>query len=419
MIFKNNKLIKILSLNSISVGIQFVLSLLSVKIIASILGPSGMAIMGNFRSFVTLSKSLCVLGLKEGLIKLIIENKEVKQKEKEILNTFFVFFIAISLLIMSIILLFSKGISNYLFQTTIYFTYINYFALLLPFFVIQTILLALLNAQRKFSMIVVIQILINVLLFITSVFFIYQAKLKGAFLAISVSDFISLLVVVPFVYKKVNFSFYLNKVYLKPISKYILMATVSAIIVPVTSIFIRNYIIDNAGLNAAGLWEAVNRISGFYMMFFNAGIAFYYIPKLAEITTNKGFLEELKNYFKFLVSSFTLVLILVYLFKEFIISTALTPNFNPINKMLIWQLIGDFFRFSALAFGYQILVKAMVVKYVFIEIFYNICLLIISFFLFQEYKVEGVLIAYAIANFIILLIMVIIFRKLFKKELVN
>jgi O-antigen/teichoic acid export membrane protein len=417
MIFKNNKLIKILSLNSISVGVQFVLSLLSVKIIASILGPSGMAIMGNFRSFVTLSKSLCVLGLKEGLIKLIIENKEVKQKEKEILNTFFVFFITISLLVMTFILLFSRGISNYLFQTTIYFTYINYFALLLPFFVIQTILLALLNAQRKFSMIVVIQILINVLLFITSVFFIYQAKLKGAFLAISVSDFISLMVVVPFVYKKVNFSFYLNKVYLKPISKYILMATVSAIIVPVTSIFIRNYIIDNAGLNAAGLWEAVNRISGFYMMFFNAGIAFYYIPKLAEITTDKGFFEELKKYFKFLVSSFMVVLILVYLFKEFIISIALTPNFNPINKILIWQLIGDFFRFSALAFGYQILVKAMVVKYVFIEIFYNICFLIISFFLFQEYKVEGVLIAYAIANFIILVIMFIIFRKLFKKEL--
>ena len=86
---KNNPLIKVLSLNSVSVGVSFVLGLLSSKIISVFLGPSGMALMGSFRNFTTMIKSIATLGMNTSVVKLIVENKEDKEEISIIYSTFF------------------------------------------------------------------------------------------------------------------------------------------------------------------------------------------------------------------------------------------------------------------------------------------------------------------------------------------
>ena len=65
-----------------------------------------------------------------------------------------------------------------------------------------------------------------------------------------------------------------------------------------------------------------------------------------------------------------------------------------------------------LAFGFQILAKAMVYKYIFIELLFNGLYLLFGFLLFKSQKVEGIVQAYAIANGITLLVVVFLFRKL-------
>ena len=411
--FERHKLIKVLSLNAISVMIQFVLGIFSVRIVSEYLGASGMALTGNFRSFTALFKSISVLGLKEGLIKLFLEKAASEEDRKAIVATFSVFFIGIALILTAVIVIFSKSFSLYLFQSDSYSIYLEYFALLLPFFVLQTLLITLFNAEQAFRKIVSIQVITTILLFLISVYFIYQKRLAGAFFAIAIADFISFLVAVFFVKKQYGFSFQLKIIYLKTISKFIIMALVSAIVIPITAILIRNHIITNSSTFKAGIWEAINRISGFYMMFFSAGLSLYYLPKLSAITTDKEFKNELNYYFKILFPIFVGVLLLVYLFKNVIISVALAREFHPVSDLLIWQLIGDLFRVMTLAFGFQILVKTMVIKYIIIESVYNILYISLSFFLFEEYQVEGVMKAYVIANVVIFCIILAMFRKLF------
>ena len=48
------------------------------------------------------------------------------------------------------------------------------------------------------------------------------------------------------------------------------MALVSGIALPLVTIAIRNYIITAEGMNSAGYWEAMNRISTYYLMFVNS-----------------------------------------------------------------------------------------------------------------------------------------------------
>jgi PST family polysaccharide transporter len=106
---------------------------------------------------------------------------------------------------------------------------------------------------------------------------------------------------------------------------------------------------------------------------------------------------------------------MVFLLKDIIISIALTSEFQAVSELLIWQLIGDLFRVMTLAFGFQILVKAMVSKYIFIEIIYNGLFLGLSFFLFDSLQVKGVMQAYVIANAITFFVVLLMFRKLFFK----
>jgi PST family polysaccharide transporter len=403
-------------LNSFSVATSFILGLFSVKIVSIFLGPSGMALMGNFRNFTNLMKSVCVIGLNEGFIKLLKENKE-PEKRNNLISTLILFFFAITFVVTVLIILFSKSISFYLFQSFNYFYYIICFGLLLPFFTMQTFVISFLNSENEFKKIVKIQIIGSILIFLLSVYLIINKALTGAILSLAISDFLLFLVTTYFIYKNKDlFHFSFNRTIdfnsIKNINKFILMALLSAVIVPLTTILIRNLIISDYSTSIAGNWEAVNRISGFYMMFFSSGLALYYLPKLSEIQSNKEFKAELIYYFKTFVPIVLLVLFLVYLFKNLIISIALTKEFNLVNDLMIWQILGDFFKIMALAFGYQILVKMMVKKYFIIELLFNCTYLLISFYLLKSESIEGVVKAYFIANLITFAVMLFMFKKI-------
>lgn len=417
--FERHKLLKVLSLNAFSVLVQFVLGIFSVRVISEFLGPNGMALTGNFRNFTSLFKSISILGLKEGLIKLFLENSESKEEKNNIISSFLVFFLLLSFFLAFLILFFAEDFSLYLFKETLFATYLRYFAVLLPFFVLQTLLVTLFNANQEFKKIVGIQIVTNIFLFVSSFYLIYNQNLNGAFFAIAIADFISFVVTIIFVRERFIFSLKFQSSYLYTISKFIAMALVSAIVIPVTAILVRNYIIDHSNLYNAGIWEAITRISGFYMMFFSAGLSLYYLPKLSALQTDIEFKAELKYYFKILVPVFAGVLLLVFLLKDVMISIALTSEFKPVSELLIWQLLGDLFRIMTLAFGFQILVKAMVIKYVLVEVIYNVLFLIVSFFLFDSLHVKGIMQAYVIANAITFFMVLFMFRKLFLKNSYN
>jgi PST family polysaccharide transporter len=91
-VIKQNTLLKVLSLNSISVAVSFVLGIFSSKIISVFLGTSGMALTGSFRNFALMIKSVATLGINNSIVKLFVENKEDKKELSVIYSTFFGFF---------------------------------------------------------------------------------------------------------------------------------------------------------------------------------------------------------------------------------------------------------------------------------------------------------------------------------------
>lgn len=335
-----------------------------------------------------------------------------------IYSTFFWIFTIISVVLGLFIVLFSGFLGRLLFTTPDYDFVIRLFGLLLPFFVLNTFWMAVYNGLQQFRKIVVIQILSSVFTFILTIVLIYFNKLNGALIATAISDMVLLLVTLLFVLdNRQYFSFNLQKViskkYVSVIGKFSVMSLLSAVIVPVTLIAIRNLLINSFSVERAGIWDAVNRVSGFYMLFLSSGLSMYYMPRLAELKTNSEFLSELKYYFKTLVPLFLLLLTGIFIFKDFIINLALTKEFSEVKEIILWQLLGDLLKVMSLAFGYHILVKTMMKKYFAVEIIFNLSYFGLAYILIQNENVLGAVKAYFLANVIALVLMLIMFRKLF------
>jgi O-antigen/teichoic acid export membrane protein len=420
-VLKQNTLLKVLSLNSISVAVSFVLGIISSKIISVFLGTSGMALLGSFRNFALMIKSIATLGISNSIVKLFVENKEDKKELSVIYSTFFWLFLVVSTLVALLVLLFAASISNFLFFTQTFANPIRFFGLLLPFMVINTFWLAIYNGLEKYKSIVVIQIISNIFTFGITAFLIWKHTIIGGLFSIAIGEILMVLVTFIFVrrdrsYFKFDLKKVVNKKYFKIIKKFSVMALLSAVLVPLTLLLIRNEIVKNYSIHEAGIWDAVNRLSSFYMMFFSSGLSLYYMPKLAAINTEKEFKIELKSYFKVFVPLFLVLLVVIYFAKGIILNIAFTTEFSSIKSLLIWQLAGDFIRMLTLAFGFQILVKTMLKRYFIGEIAFNLSYFLLSFYLLKKCSIEGVLQAYFYANLFCLILVLLMFRKLFIKR---
>ncbi len=377
-----------------------------------------MALMGSFRNFALMIKSIATLGISNSIVKLFVENKEDKRELSVIYSTFFWLFLVVSTLLAIVVLLFATPISSFLFYTERFAYPIRFFGLLLPFMVINTFWLAIYNGLEKYKSIVVIQIISNIITFGISAFLIWKHNILGGLFSIAIGEILMVLVTFIFVrrdrsYFKFDLQKVVNKKYFKIIKKFSVMALLSAVLVPLTLLFIRNEIVKNYSIHEAGIWDAVNRLSSFYMMFFSSGLSLYYMPKLASINTEKEFKTELKSYFKVFVPLFLLMLVAIYFVKSIILKVAFTPEFSSINTILIWQLAGDFIKIITLSFGFQIVVKTMMKRYFIGEIAFNLSYFLLSVYLMKKFSVEGVLQAYFYANLICLVLVLFMFRSLF------
>jgi PST family polysaccharide transporter len=380
-----------------------------------------MALMGSFKNFSGMLKSIATLGINNSIVKLFVENKEDQEELSVVYSTFFWLFLGISTLLCIAVVFMAPMLSNLLFYSNQYTTPLRFFGLLLPLMVINSFWLAIYNGLEKYKSIILIQVISNVVLFATTAYLIVCHNIEGGLLSVALGEFLMVIVTYIFVRKdKSYFQFRLQKIlsikYLKIIQRFSIMALLSAVVVPVTLMVIRDAIVKQFALNEAGLWDAINRLSGFYMMFFSSGLSLYYMPKLASIHTENEFKVELKDYFKILVPLFFVMLLVIYLAKSFVLKLAFTAEFSSINDLLIWQLIGDFFRIMTLAFGFQVLVKTMMKRYFIIELFFNCSYLLLAFYLLPLSGIKGAVQAYCLANILSFLVVLVMFRKLFSRS---
>ena len=383
------------NLNTATILTKIVAGILTSKAIAIFIGVEGMALIGNIRNFVSVMQSFSILGFYNGLVRSIAEFKnDTLMLSKTISTAYYLGFLA-TLIGGMFCYYFADGINDFLFTPISNYSYIiKIFGVALPFYSLNMFCFGIMNGFSKYKILLVINMVGQVLGLSVTLLLIYQNNIDGALLsAVIAPSLIFLITLVGISYQRslvssIKFS-NLSTDVLKRFGPFALMALVSSIAIPLISIVIRNYIIEHESMNDAGYWEAMNRISDYYLMFVNSIITLYILPRFVEITEKSEFRKEVFDFYKSIIPVFGLGLITLYLLRPFIVKIVFSVEFQPVEDLFFWQLLGDFIKVLSMVIAYQFIAKKMFWHFIIIEIFLVVVLYMSSVYLIDIYGVKG------------------------------
>ena len=410
-------LFKATSLNGISILIKIAIGFITSKVIAIFVGPSGMALVGNLRNFLTSTEAFATLGFENGVVKYVAEHKKEEQKLQQTLSTIFISVVSISALLCLILFLFSSYFNTSIFGVAFHYGFVfKALSIALPFYIGNIFLIATINGLGEYKKVIFINIVGSCIGLLVSVLLIWYWQTKGALLSIILTP--SLLFLVSFLsinkelrlLKTVRFKFY-NRSILKSLSSYSLMALVSAVFGPMVLLAIRKNIILNLGIEQAGFWEAMTRISSYSFLFITSLIGIYFLPKLALAKDNQETKILFWEYYKGILPLFMIGMVCMYYLREFIIQILFTKAFLPVSRLFFWQLIGDVFKAASFILGYQFYAKKLTKAFIVFELFSLSVLYFSSIYCMTLFNIEGVVIGYAFTYAVYFFTLSVYFRK--------
>lgn len=422
-ILVKNIWLKISIFNSSAVFVRIISSWIINKFIAIYIGPEGTSISEQFRNFLQTVQGISTLGTSEGVTRYSAKYQNNKKQLTSFLASTYKIVLITSIVTGIFIIVFSDYFNQILFGERNYSTLIILLGVLLPVFSINVILLAILNGFQKYKKITYINIISNIIAALLSWFLIVNYTITGALLLILITQIINFVATLLLIKAEdfLNFSFSASKSsHYKRLYAYIIMALVSAIIIPLSNILIRNLIFnhytDDNGIHA-GYWDGVKKISGLLLTFVTPIFSLYYYPQLAKIKTNKEFLNELKKFFKQIFPLFFVVIILLYLFRHWATIIFFSKEYIPMEKLFFWQLAGDFIRLISLSIAYLMLARAHIRYYISTEVLFWGVYYLFSYLLLPIYGVKGIVMAYFLTYILYFFVIIILFKKvLFSKK---
>ena len=410
-------LVKVSFLNAVATVIRMLTGFVSVKVVAAVIGPIGVALLGQLNNFTQILLSISNGGINAGITKYTSEYADSEKDYIFYLGTGFWITVVLSV-ITSIVLFIGAGyFSENILHDIQYRSVFYIFGGTILLYALNALLIAVINGFREYKKYVIANIIGSLVGMIFAVILSLRYGIYGALISTvtyqSIVFFITLLIVAKSIwFKWKSFLLKFNKKIAIQLGHYSLMAMVSAITVPAGQIIVRNFITANRSISDAGLWEGINRISAMYLMVITTSLGVYFLPKLSALKSNVEIRSEVITVYKLILPFMIISTFLIYVFRVLIIHILFTPAFNGMQNLFAFQLIGDILKIMGWVLGYLLLAKAMTRIYIIMEMVNFILLILISYFLVRSYGTVGATLAFAIVYLLYFIILYFLLRKL-------
>lgn len=415
-VIARRELVRIASLNSISVALKIAGGLLTSWVIAVFVGPAGMALTGNLRNFLTAVESVALLGFQNGIVKYAADAED-DERLKKLLSTVSALLLGSTVLLMIGLLVRAEWLSESMFNGSPDYAFVmRALALGLPWYIASMVMVAVLNGLGQFRSVIRINIVGNVLGVFLSVVLVYHFRTEGALLAIVLAPALQFLISVGFVGRHLKWRWFMpgsiSSTILRNLAEYSLMTLVAAAGGSMVMLSIRNEVMASIGLAEAGWWEGVLRISSYYMLFLSTILAVYFLPNLARAVDTSEMRSVFRSYFQWMLPPFLFGLVLLFFARDLIISVLFTDDFRPMSSLFFWQLTGDFLKAASMILGYAFFARKLTMAFVVTEVMSLAVLWISSRVLLAKYGIEGVVMAHVLTYAVYLIVLTGYFRKI-------
>lgn len=409
-------IVKVFSLTSISTLVKMMTGFVSVKVVASIIGPAGVALIGQLNNFAYIVMTFATGGINKGITKYVAEYKGEDNIISQYLSTA-LRILAICAFLCSIILI---GFHNYLSELIMLSPDYGYvfiiFGVTVFMYALNELLISIVNGYKEFRRYVKISIANSILGVIFTVSLVLFWHLKGALVAAVSYQSIMLLITIMMV-KKLKwfqwkfFKYGLSRVIASRYFRFTLMTLTSSLTVPLVQMILRGYVMAEISPTDAGLWEGMNKISNVYLMVITSSFSVYYLPRLSELKNPNEIRHEIYKAYKAIIPILLVGFIIIYFLRFFIIRLLFTSEFLPMQHLFAWQMGGDTLKICSSLIAHIMLAKAMTFKYVTTEILFSVSYLGLGLFFVRFDGIVGLTQSYFVNYIVYMALMIILFRK--------
>lgn len=413
-------LIKTSFYTSLSTGITFLTGFVITKVVAVQIGPSGMAYYGQFVNITSLLSMLGTGAITSGIIKYLAQYAHEEERRQKIISTAFLMVIASSLVISVCTIACSRVLSGMSFKTPDFWIVYVVYGFALTAISLNLVFSSVLNGLKKIKSLTIINIISSLLSMVSMVVASHYFGLTGVLVSSSVVA-VGIMCVNMIVFRKAGISWKISlhdfdKNIVRKLLAFSAMAIVSGAAAPAMQVLVRNKIINTISLQDAGYWQAVTRISDYYLGFVTAVLTVYYLPRLSELKTAPEIKKEIFYGYKIILPVAGILSLLVWWFRDVIIHLLFTPDFIEMKQLFAFQLIGDFLKIGSWLLAFIMVAKAMTRTFIVTEIIFATSFVILASLFVDHFGLIGATYAFALNYFLYWLTMIGMVRIYFRSH---
>lgn len=414
------KLIKTTLLSGVITLVRLASGFVSLKIIAVIIGPTGVALVGQLANFITMAGTVASGAMNSGVTSLTAKYHGDEIKKNKIWQASIWLSGVLSIIIGLGCILFKNYLAIEFLHSTTYSGIFVAFGCSLLLYVWNQLLLSILNGQGEITKMTIANTASSLISLLASIMLVYQYKIYGALLAITIVPNIIFFISILTVYKSPWFrltAFFgkLDRDSLRALSGFAIISIISATVNPLQQLIVRNLLIDRISIVFAGNWQGLQQISNAYLLIVYTAFNTYFLPKFASLKDKSHIRSELLSCYKIIIPFVILSIILVYFFKDFIIHLLYSHSFSDMSQLFFWQLIGDFFKTIAWPMGLIFASKGKVMVIGFNDVVFNILMVFLCYILIEYLPIQAAVISFAATYFLWFLWLSILTNKYLDK----
>jgi polysaccharide transporter, PST family len=409
-------LIKASFWSAIATIIRLAASFVIAKILAVFLGPVGFAVIGQFQNFVQMVLIFAGSMIQTGMVKYVAEFKDNESEKAKILSTGLIICLVGSSIIGLVLIIFRHFFAAWILNDVKLSWLMIVFGLTLVLYVLNTFFISILNGEGAIKRLTIINVSTSLVGLCLTFFLARIWNLSGVLLALVISPSLIFLITLGLIakthwFKLAQFMQGSDKDYLIKLLKYALMAVVSALVLPLAQIIVREYLVYRLSWQDAGYWQAMTRISDAYLLVFTTIWTVYYLPKLSSLSEVYLIKREIMKSYQVILPLVILLAMIIYFLKDRIILLLFIPAFMPMQSLFLFQLMGDVVKIGSWIVACTMLAKAMTKLFILTEIIFSISFVVLTFIFVNIYGLVGVTIAFFVNYSLYWLFMCVYFKK--------
>jgi len=363
---------------------KILIAILRMKVLALLLGPSGVGLLSIYNSLLSMVKTAAGLGMGSSGVREIAGAKGEEQALSRVRRVLFAAHLVQGTLALLGVWLLRAQIAEWLFADSGYATEVGLIGLAILFTLLATAQTALLQGMRRIGdlgRVTVLGSLVGTMAGLAAVWLYGQA---GLVWFVVVQPLAAILIALHYTRRLPQpTALYpsLSEIWhvWKPMAKLGAAFMLGGLTTTATLLLVRSLITQELGLEAAGHFAAAWGITMTYVGFLLGAMSADYYPRLTEVIDTPVAATRLMNDQAQLgLAIGGPVLLLLIGLAPWVITLLYSSEFGPAAELLQWQTVGNVFKLASWSLGFAFVAAARSKTFLLLQINFNAIFLLIT-----------------------------------------